>query len=405
MTRAGSLPLLLLLAACSSSPSGDITGPFTGPVHRFVVDRILVPATTDASAAVAGDLDGNGTPDNKLGLVTAVLATTNDLSLDGPDMIAAGALASVVEIQADDLATDATVGVRYFGIDPTDPATAPAIADAIDAATVVAGGALVDGTFLSNRTATTRHPGRAIVVLPVYTNADPLALPLEGLEIDLHPDGRGGFDAILRGGIREADARALAYAGLIQMFENEPERHLVFQRQIDRDRDGTMSRAELDDSIIATLVTADIQLFDGTRYAPRPAPTAKDSLSIAFAAHLLPCPDDGRCSAATTPILDHCRDRIRDGNESDVDCGGSCLPCFDGRTCTAPGDCQSNACAASSNTCVPATCTDGVRDGFESDVDCGGSCPPCTQGRICAADSDCTSNNCNNGPAVTGTCQ
>ena len=378
--------LLLLLCACSSSSSSDVRGPFTGEVRRYVVDRITVPSTSDETAALAGDLDGNGVAENKLGLATATLASTNDLTRDAQDMIASGALASIVEVQADDPSNDDAVGVRYLGADGE-----PALA---------AGGTLVAGAFRSNRAATTRVPGRAVIHLPIFTNADPLALPLEGLEIDLDPDGAGGFDAIIRGGIREADARTVAYAGLTQMFETEPERHLVFQRQVDTNRDGLMSDAELSESVIALLVTADIQLFDGTTYAPDPTPAHKDSLSIAFGVHLAPCPT-GRC--ATTPPSNTCRDRIRDAAETDVDCGGpTCQPCWDDRACTVPGDCFSNACVA--NKCAPASCTDNVRDGYESDVDCGATCAACATGLVCAADSDCTSASCDNGVAVTGRC-
>jgi hypothetical protein len=380
-------PLLLLaLCACSSSGSDDVRGPFTGEVRRFVVDRISVPATSDETNAFAGDLDGNGVAENKLGLATATLGTTNDLSRDAQDMIASGALSSVVEVQADDLANDDSVGVRYLGAD--------------DSPALVAGGTLVDGAFRSNRAATTRVPGRAVIHLPIFTNADPLQLPLEGLEIDLTSDGAGGFDAIIRGGIRQTDARAISYTGLTQMFETEPERHLVFQRQVDTNRDGLMSDAELEESVIALLVTADIQLFDGTKYAPKPMPTQKDSLSIAFGVHLAPCPA-GRCSTALP--TNTCRDRIRDAAETDVDCGGpTCQRCWDGLACTVPTDCQSNACVA--NKCAPSSCTNSVRDGYESDVDCGSTCAACATGAVCAADSDCTSSNCNNGPAVTGRC-
>ena len=386
--RPGACVALLAVTACSSSPpSDDVTGPFTGTVHRFVVDRITVPSTNDETTAFAADLDGNGTPDNKLGLVTAVLASTNDLSRDAAAMIAAGALASVVEIHADDLSTDPTVGVTYRGAEDS-PATA-------------AGGTLDAGSFVSNRTRTTRVPGRAVIHLPVYTNADPIALSLEGVELELVADGTGGFDALVRGGVRQADARAAAYAGLRQMFETEPERHLVFHRQVDTDRDGVMSDAELEDSIIALLVTADLQLFDGDRFAPQPMATAKDSLSIAFAAHLTPCPT-GRCTAATPPT-DTCRDRIRDADETDVDCGGpTCQRCFDGLACTVPSDCQSGTCTA--GRCAAATCSDGVRDGFESDIDCGAACAPCALGQICAADTDCASAACDQGVATTGRC-
>ncbi len=379
------LLLVVALAACSSDGSTDVKGPFTGTVQRFVVDRIRVPMTNDDTMAFAGDLDGNGTAENKLGLVTAVLAQTSDLSVDAQDMIASGALASVVEIQADDIAADDRVGVTYYGAEG-------------EAATV-AGGTIVGGAFRSNRAATTRIPGRALVHLPVYTNADPLVLQLEGVELDLDPDGTGGFDGIVRGGIRQDEARMVAYAGLRQMFADEPERHLIFERGVDMNRDGMLSQDELDNSVIALLVTADVQLFDGTTYDPQPMPTSKDSISIAFGIHLAPCATGG---CTSTPPTNTCRDRIRDAGETDVDCGGPCQKCAPARACSVPSDCQSNACTG--GTCGPASCTNGVRDAFESDVDCGSTCAGCAIGQVCAADSDCANNNCDNDIASTGHC-
>jgi hypothetical protein len=45
------------------------------------------------------------------------------------------------------------------------------------------------------------------------------------------------------------------------------------------------------------------------------------------------------------------------------------------------------------------TCTDGRLNGSESDIDCGGTCPRCIDGKRCASGADCTSGFC------TGTCQ
>jgi hypothetical protein len=39
-----------------------------------------------------------------------------------------------------------------------------------------------------------------------------------------------------------------------------------------------------------------------------------------------------------------CRDGMRGPGEADVDCGGSCPACSDGRMCGAPGDCASGTC-------------------------------------------------------------
>src|SRR5262249_51640046 len=61
-------------------------------------------------------------------------------------------------------------------------------------------------------------------------------------------------------------------------------------------------------------------------------------------------------------------------------------------------DCQSNNCI--SGTCQAVGCTDGVKNGAETDIDCGGAtCPKCAQGKGCGVNSDCTTNNC-----VSGTC-
>jgi hypothetical protein len=49
----------------------------------------------------------------------------------------------------------------------------------------------------------------------------------------------------------------------------------------------------------------------------------------------------------------------------------------------------------------PGACMDAIKDGAETDVDCGGpACPTCATGKLCAVDADCTSNTC-----VMGVCQ
>src|SRR5438132_159576 len=76
-----------------------------------------------------------------------------------------------------------------------------------------------------------------------------------------------------------------------------------------------------------------------------------------------------------------CSDGVRDGDESDVDCGGGCVPCGAGRTCNGGGDCASGFCT--NTVCDAASCSDGTKNGGESDVDCGGGCMGCAQGKAC----------------------
>jgi hypothetical protein len=120
--------------------------------------------------------------------------------------------------------------------------------------------------------------------------------------------------------------------------------------------------------------------------------------------HASDCPPDAMCTPAhTCSAAVSCVDEVQDGTETDVDCGGgACPPCAVGQKCKVGADCTSSACDALTLTCVADPCDDQVRDGTETDVDCGGGiCPSCTLGKSCKVDSDCTTNACD---ALTLTC-
>ena len=87
----------------------------------------------------------------------------------------------------------------------------------------------------------------------------------------------------------------------------------------------------------------------------------------------------------------------KDGNETDVDCGGGACARLRrrARSARSNADCTSNICSKSTNTCVGSLCADGAKDGNETDVDCGGgSCNKCLGGKLCDGDADCLSNIC-----------
>jgi hypothetical protein len=94
-------------------------------------------------------------------------------------------------------------------------------------------------------------------------------------------------------------------------------------------------------------------------------------------------------------VANTCSDSMHNGDETDVDCGGSCgATCDKGETCSASIDCLSNYCQG--NVCLSPSCEDTVRNGGETDVDCGGSaCDACSMGKACQQNSDCTTNFCN----------
>ncbi len=99
-----------------------------------------------------------------------------------------------------------------------------------------------------------------------------------------------------------------------------------------------------------------------------------------------------------------CADGAVSGDETDVDCGGSCpAGCAAGEGCSGPSDCQSLVCDGT--TCADPTCSDGVTNGDETDMDCGGSCPTgCAAGEGCSGPSDCQSLVCDGSTCALPTC-
>jgi hypothetical protein len=122
-------------------------------------------------------------------------------------------------------------------------------------------------------------------------------------------------------------------------------------------------------------------------YAPDAA-DADDTVSIALDA----------LSAGPTTMLGicfSCTNGVKDGDESDVDCGGRfcdrCPEATPARLCVDASDCQSGRCVGGQ--CV--SCSNNRVDGDEIGVDCGGSCPnKCQIGKTCVSSTDCSSGLC-----------
>jgi hypothetical protein len=114
------------------------------------------------------------------------------------------------------------------------------------------------------------------------------------------------------------------------------------------------------------------------------------------------CKVDADCTSMACDALSltcdptQCSDHQKDGNETDVDCGGgTCSACPTGKGCKANSDCTSSACDLVKDLCVGSTCSDERKDGTETDTDCGGgTCPACATGLKCMVDADCTTNAC-----------
>ncbi|MFM2152724.1 MAG: hypothetical protein RL199_1159, partial [Pseudomonadota bacterium] len=121
------------------------------------------------------------------------------------------------------------------------------------------------------------------------------------------------------------------------------------------------------------------------------------------------CRSDSDCSAATV-----CRPDAVGPGESDEGCADkvcTCLPkALLGEAC-APGDCAEGVCqgfaghAVVPSRCVPATCASRVKDGTETGVDCGGKCAArCGAGIGCTVTSDCDKGYICGGDGTSTTC-
>jgi len=94
-------------------------------------------------------------------------------------------------------------------------------------------------------------------------------------------------------------------------------------------------------------------------------------------------------SGGTPTPVDICGNNKKDSSESDVDCGGTgkCDRCATGNNCTANRDCETGICKTGH--CVDPTCNDKLKNQDETGVDCGGSCKPCDLGVNCDSNDDC----------------
>ncbi|CAF4237686.1 unnamed protein product [Adineta steineri] len=92
-----------------------------------------------------------------------------------------------------------------------------------------------------------------------------------------------------------------------------------------------------------------------------------------------------------------CFEDFFNGDESDIDCGGSrCPKCSNAMKCKEDCDCISNICK--NGRCASyLSCEDNIKNQNETDIDCGGiKCPRCDNLKNCSDDCDCISGACKN---------
>jgi hypothetical protein len=120
------------------------------------------------------------------------------------------------------------------------------------------------------------------------------------------------------------------------------------------------------------------------------------------------CADSKACAGAADCLNSNCEnnvcaapsctDNAKNGTETDVDCGGACATkCADGKDCAIAADCTSTVCTVNKCLATALACVDTVKNGTETDVDCGGACATkCADTKSCKAAADCQGGTCTN---------
>ncbi|HEY0462683.1 MAG TPA: AbfB domain-containing protein [Polyangiaceae bacterium] len=109
-------------------------------------------------------------------------------------------------------------------------------------------------------------------------------------------------------------------------------------------------------------------------------------------------------TGGTAPAATECdADDGIGGDETDIDCGGRvCVTCAAGKHCLMGTDCASGICT--NQACQAPSCSDLACNGDESDLNCGGSCSPCATGYGCRVGADCKTGSCVNAVCVAPNC-
>jgi hypothetical protein len=93
-----------------------------------------------------------------------------------------------------------------------------------------------------------------------------------------------------------------------------------------------------------------------------------------------------------------CEDGKMGVGEKGIDCGGPCIGKCPDEMCTGSDECASGVCSKPAGRCAAPACDDKIWNGQETDLNCGGgACAGCAAGKHCNAGCDCVSGDCSDG--------
>jgi hypothetical protein len=273
--------------------------------QQFVLDAITLPQTR---SDFAYDLNGDGKADNQIGNIIGALATMGNLNpQDASDQaLAAGKEVMLVDEVSTDpaFASDSCAGSNLYS--GKDHPPGPGIVTYQIEPSLQAGaftGTLTTSTFASQDSLTSGDV--QLTVRLVILGADPVDLPLHGAHLKYKFSGGKLVAGQLNGAATQAVVQANVIpkvaASLDASVKANPSSATSVQILSIFDNgggaggctnaggapgvanDGTISTCEVAmNNIIKNVLAPDVQMFQNGVYAPNPANTVKDSLSVGF---------------------------------------------------------------------------------------------------------------------------
>ena len=280
-----------------------------GDFHKFVFSSMTLP-TSHSEFAI--DLNGDGIPDNQLGSLVSALSARGINSQDALDKsLTAGNLIELLAFQTSDqtLQNDLTAGVTLEGgktqAMPDFSGKGTFTVDGVKT-TATLYGHLIGGKFSSNNPVTTLFPVAMTLrcsLLFVTVN-----LPIKGAHIQFTSTHGAITSGEIQGSILANDLQTKVIPsialGLNARVASDPgsvtakQILTLFDTGNCLNLDGSMAKAKdrhidtcevADSAILKSQLLPDVQIYDDLgSYAPNPANTTKDSLSVGIAFTAVP---------------------------------------------------------------------------------------------------------------------
>jgi hypothetical protein len=303
----------LLTAGCGGSSVSECVNATGTNKAQYAINALQLPTNNKEHAK---DLNGDNRPDNQLGAIIGVLlsyfpdlsGTVNKTIADGTLVMLADALSTDATFQSDPCsASNIYLGQKKMNPDFTGSGTF-----AVDTSVPPGAfkGSITAGTFRSNNPVTATVPATYSLSLTLIPGAPPLSLQLTGAYAQYTRDASGALMAgQINGAIRNdtvqtqiIPAVAVLLSGQIAMdptgsgsmtilsiFDTGGAADPACAAGTCKNADGTCAVKgdnKIDvcevatNPVIVNVLAPDVQLFNGTTYAPSKDNKVKDSLSL-----------------------------------------------------------------------------------------------------------------------------